>query len=189
MHGCAHELRKLIERVQPERVFLVGDLFTKGPEPRGVFELVRAHRAVLGNHDVRLLDLKPGDKHAVAVNRKLGEDGLAWLHTLPLTLDVGRFTLVHAGLHPTQPTTRKQMVSLRKVGEKYWWQRYRGERGVVFGHDARRGLIRMERGGEPYLLGLDTGCVYGGQLTGWILEEDRYVQVKARRMYVKPGSR
>jgi len=53
-----------------------------------------------------------------------------------------------------------------------WDNFYRGDRTVVFGHWARRGLVR-----QPRLRGLDTGCVYGGPLTAWIAEEDRLVQV------------
>jgi bis(5'-nucleosyl)-tetraphosphatase (symmetrical) len=53
-----------------------------------------------------------------------------------------------------------------------WDEFYRGERTVVFGHWARRGLVIA-----PRRRGLDTGCVYGGPLTAWIVEEDRIVQV------------
>ena len=53
-----------------------------------------------------------------------------------------------------------------------WDHFYRGERMVVFGHWARRGLVM-----QPHLRGLDSGCVYGGRLTAWIAEEDRLVQV------------
>ena len=35
---------------------------------------------------------------------------------------------------------------------------------VIYGHDARRG----PQDHRPYTLGLDTGCVYGGQLTGYV---------------------
>jgi bis(5'-nucleosyl)-tetraphosphatase (symmetrical) len=53
-----------------------------------------------------------------------------------------------------------------------WDRFYAGDRTVVFGHWARRGLVV-----EPHLRGLDTGCVYGGALTAWIAEEDRMLQV------------
>ena len=53
-----------------------------------------------------------------------------------------------------------------------------GGRTVVFGHWARQGLLL-----KPGFRGLDSGCVWGGKLTGWIAEEDRIVQVDARRAY------
>ncbi|MDX2170638.1 MAG: metallophosphoesterase [Deltaproteobacteria bacterium] len=59
---------------------------------------------------------------------------------------------------------------------KPWDHWYRGERTVVFGHWAMRGLVRGKR-----VRGLDSGCVYGGPLTAWIAEEDRLVQVPGLR--------
>lgn len=53
---------------------------------------------------------------------------------------------------------------------------------VVFGHWSRLGLV-VERG----LRGLDTGCVWGRELTAWIAEEDRLVSVPARRVYSPSG--
>jgi bis(5'-nucleosyl)-tetraphosphatase (symmetrical) len=62
-----------------------------------------------------------------------------------------------------------------------WDEFYRGERRVVFGHWAMRGLVIGER-----VRGLDTGCVWGGRLTAWIAEEDRFVSV-ASPGYRQPG--
>ncbi|HVO25297.1 MAG TPA: metallophosphoesterase [Candidatus Margulisiibacteriota bacterium] len=58
-----------------------------------------------------------------------------------------------------------------------WDHFYQGERTVVFGHWARRGLVVA-----PRRRGLDTGCVYGGALTAWIAEEDRFVHTLPRRL-------
>jgi bis(5'-nucleosyl)-tetraphosphatase (symmetrical) len=57
-----------------------------------------------------------------------------------------------------------------------WDELYRGDTLVVHGHWARRGFYRGER-----TMGLDSACAYGGALTGWCQEEDRLVQVPARR--------
>ena len=57
-----------------------------------------------------------------------------------------------------------------------------GNRTVAFGHWAQRGLVQ-----GPHLRGLDTGCVWGGRLTAWVVEEDRLVSVPARRAYQRPG--
>lgn len=49
---------------------------------------------------------------------------------------------------------------------------------IVFGHWARMGLVQLKG-----LRGLDTGCVWGNELTAWIAEEDRLVAVPAARVY------
>jgi hypothetical protein len=58
----------------------------------------------------------------------------------------------------------------------------------VFGHDARRGFVHIERDGLPSPARLDTGCVYGGQLSGWLVEEQRLIQVPAKGIYSRPGA-
>jgi len=203
VHGCSEELRRLVEEVQPQAVVLVGDLFTKGPDPQGVYAQIRegGWRAVLGNHDLRLLrciDGEPGkDERAARCVQQLndhGEGWSKWLRELPLFVEAGGFTVVHAGLHPSGElarTTLEMAVSMRRwpLGDSdadFWYNQYRGERKVIFGHDAMRGLVRIERGGQPWLIGLDTGCVYGGELSGYVVEEDRVVSVPAAKLYSPP---
>jgi bis(5'-nucleosyl)-tetraphosphatase (symmetrical) len=69
---------------------------------------------------------------------------------------------------------------------KPWFEHYdaarHGGRTVVFGHWAMLGLVL-----RSHLRGLDTGCVWGGKLTAWIAEEDRVVDVAARRAYARIG--
>jgi bis(5'-nucleosyl)-tetraphosphatase (symmetrical) len=61
-----------------------------------------------------------------------------------------------------------------------WYEHWehREARTLVFGHWAGRRLVN-----RPGVRGLDTGCVYGGQLTAWVAEEDRIVSVEAARVY------
>ncbi len=51
---------------------------------------------------------------------------------------------------------------------------------IAFGHWARLDPARAVREDLRFL---DTGCVYGRALTGWLVEEDRLVSVPARKQY------
>jgi len=198
VHGCAAELAQLLEDAQANRVVLVGDLFTKGPDPVGVWRLIQDQglSAVLGNHDVRLLELGEGsdDERTHRTRVLLDEDGSGWrewLSARPLHMEVAGYTVVHAGVHPSgdlEQTRRSDFLTLRRwpdeeSSDPRWHDVYTGARKVIFGHDARGGLVRVLQGGVPWLIGLDTGCVYGKQLTGWVPEEDTYVTVQAARCY------
>lgn len=61
---------------------------------------------------------------------------------------------------------------------EFWQEQPNESRTVVFGHWAREGLVVKER-----VRGLDSGCVWGKQLTAWIAEENRIVQVAATRVH------
>ncbi len=189
VHGCSEELCLLLEQVAADRIVLLGDLFTKGPDPRGVWDLVEAHgcEAVLGNHDVYVLTQEKAWE-------KLGlpPEAWLWLHERPLWIAEGPWIAVHAGVHPelgTEGTTRRIATVMRswpdfdRPDQPAWFDVYQGAELVIYGHDARRGL----QDHRPATLGLDTGCVYGGALTGFLLEENRLVSVPAKRVYKAIG--
>ncbi len=201
IHGCADELGRLLAVARADRVVAVGDLFTKGPDPAGVWSLLREYGAesVLGNHDDRLLrvidGLRPRDvAGADCVSALDAHDAAwrAWVRALPLFLEgVGPYTVVHAALHPSgrlEGTARDVALVTRRwpgtsAGDPRWTEVYEGERRVIYGHDAVAGHRVVLRNGVPWLVGLDSGVVYGGQLTGWIAETDVRIAVPARRVY------
>jgi hypothetical protein len=188
VHGCAAELRALVKKVKPTRLIMVGDLFTKGPDPVGVWRVLRSERAegVLGNHDAYVLAHRDAGAW-----RDLPKTAWRWLEALPLTLKLPGAVIVHAGLHPEKgaaATNRRMATTMRRwpddgKGEAstnpFWWDQYTGTRLVIYGHDARRGLVDR----RPRTLGLDTGCVYGRSLSGYLLERDRLVSVPAGKAY------
>jgi hypothetical protein len=191
VHGCSAELAKLLKKLSGHKVVLLGDLFTKGPDPLGVWELIQEHRlvSVLGNHDVSVI--RDPQKHAWVT-----PEILSFLQDLPWMRKKGRFVAVHAAVHPEKgPQGTKQSLAtlMRRFpndtpGNPFWYDAgWKGPECVVFGHDALRGLVRRERKGRPIAIGLDTGCVYGGQLSAYLTDEDRVLQVKAKRAY-KPVS-
>jgi bis(5'-nucleosyl)-tetraphosphatase (symmetrical) len=68
-------------------------------------------------------------------------------------------------------------------GFRPWFELRHGGPTIAFGHWAR---LNPARARLPGFRHLDTGCVYGGALTGWLVEEDRLVAVPARRAYWPP---
>lgn len=177
VHGCAEPLERLLEKTDPTRVILLGDLFTRGPDPRGVWRLIRRWEAeaVLGNHDEHVL-------RSWKAGRELPRAAFEWLEELPLVLKGNCWAAVHAGLHPKrglENIRRRDALHLRRLddrqGRPHWWREYRGRRLVLHGHDASRGLVDR----RPWSLGLDTGCVRGRRLSGYLLEADELVSVRA----------
>ena len=72
---------------------------------------------------------------------------------------------------------KEAITSADKVCEhepRPWASVWKGPRRVIFGHDARRGLQRYD---GDWAIGLDTGAVYGRQLTGIILPERKLVSI------------
>ena len=65
----------------------------------------------------------------------------------------------------------------------HWHELYQRKKGVIFGHDALRGLVQRRRKERTWLVGLDSGCVYGGKLSGLLVEKDRIHQVDAKKAY------
>lgn len=204
VHGCAAELRALLDavafRAGRDRLYLTGDAFSRGPAPLEVWRVIERTSAemVLGNHDDRLLKQLRGladgtmRKRISARHQKtldalqpVAESLRTWLDARPLFVSEDRFLLVHAGIRPDlglAGTSRKEFLTLRTwpptgdiVGPRWHEACPAGDRLVIFGHDAPGGLVDR----RPHLLGLDSGCVYGHALSGYLLEEDRLVQVPA----------
>ena len=185
IHGCSAELEELLARAEADRVVVVGDVFTKGPDPQGVWTLLREVGAVgvLGNHDAAML-ARPKRFASMQLPRAAWE----WLEALPLFREEAGHIVVHAGLNPVAGragTTRSTALVVRRWPDDtredhpFWWQLWDRPERVIYGHDAARGL----QDHRPRTLGLDTGCVYGGALTGYLVDDDRLLHVPAKRAY------
>jgi hypothetical protein len=213
IHGCREELEDLLESAgwgPEDQLISVGDLVAKGPDSLGVIRLFieLGGLAVRGNHDEHCLrwwraktadeplpPLKPA--HQTVVDA-LGDAEWQWLSALPLWLELRDpdALVVHAGLLPNVPLQEQEpydLMNMRSIlddgsaSRSYedgtpWASLWPGPRLVVFGHDAVRG-VQM----HPHAIGLDSGCVYGGWLTGLWLPERDLVSVPARAAYSSPG--
>ncbi len=196
MQGCHRELVDLLaaagyDRARQRLVF-VGDLINRGPESRRVLELARAEDAlvVVGNHEDALLSGFRGEtmQRVVAQLGDRLDDWLGWMRALPTFLrlpDGGAgLIVVHAGIAPgkrPEECTRAELTRIRAVDGKPWFDSWRGPETVVFGHWARLGKVD-----RPLCKGLDTGCVYGGRLSGIHWPRGEWVSVPAHQVWFDP---
>jgi hypothetical protein len=207
IHGCAREFEELLGTLAPtkhDRIVLLGDLVNRGPDSAGVLALARAHahRALLGNHELRLLNYRrTGDpthlkKADYETLKQLSAKDWAYLASMPLTHHLPEFdtVLVHGGFLPGRPwqgqparvVTRIQVVGPDGEPQKrarfpeapHWSELWEGPPFVVYGHTPGPAPVRGKRS-----LGIDTACVAGGALTACIFPGRELVQVPAREKY------
>jgi diadenosine tetraphosphatase ApaH/serine/threonine PP2A family protein phosphatase len=202
IHGCFDELTDLLSAVNlkpDDRVIAVGDLITKGPRNREVLDLLISDRrfsSVVGNHDRKIRQKLRGEPVRLngdqrRVLRELGSDVSryeALLRSLPFTIDLGSHLIVHAGIRPGVDLDKQMasdMTEIRTMGVDPprrrgvpWYRVYRGPQTILFGHWPAKQPRRA-----AYAIGLDTGCVYGGNLTAFVVETGEFITVPARRKY------
>ena len=202
IHGCFDELTDLIDLIQlqaDDRLVATGDLVTKGRKNREVLDLFISDgrlSSVVGNHDRKIRQRLRGEpvrlnKEQRVVIKQLGpapERYAAYLRSLPYTIDLGSYLVVHAGLRPGVVLAKQMasdMTEIRTMGADPptrrgvpWYSVYRGPQTILFGHWPAKQPRRA-----AHAIGLDTGCVYGGRLTALVLESGEFVSVPARAKY------
>ena len=208
IHGCFDELVALLEKAAfdpGDRVVSVGDLVVKGEKNREVLDLFMTDErfsAVLGNHDRALRRYWRGEGVALKESQEKARAELepdearysAYLQSLPSMIDLGSHLVVHAGVRPGVALSAQaveDLTELRTLGEDRtnregvaWYEQYDGDQIVLFGHWPAPAPRRGKRA-----IGLDTGCVYGYQLTAYIIETGEFLSVDARRAYEQPKRR
>lgn len=197
------------------QVIFLGDLVDRGPKSPEVLALVmkmvaqQSALCVPGNHDMKLLKYLRGKP--VQINHGLDltleqlshtseafrEEVAAFIYRLVshYVLDDGNLVVAHAGL--TEDMQGRGSAAVRdfcfygeSTGEidefglpvRYnWAAAYQGKAMVVYGHTPVP---------EPewlnHTIDIDTGCVFGGQLTALRYPEKELVSVKAQQTYCEP---
>jgi serine/threonine protein phosphatase 1 len=193
VHGCRREFECLLDRLgatADDLVVVVGDLVRKGPDSRGVVELVRASPnvfSVRGNNEEKLLR---GEKTLP----ELDEADIAYLASLPAVISLRDSLVVHGGVDPRKPLAHHDVDDLQTTrsiapdGGSYerplWFDGYDGPDRVFFGHTPLSAPVRRE-----FAIGLDTGCVYGGTLTAFDWRRDEVTSVPGREIQSRPDSK
>jgi serine/threonine protein phosphatase 1 len=187
VHGCADALDALFETLDADEETLfvfVGDLVRKGPDSHGVVRRVsdRANAvSVRGNNEDKIIR---GDKSLPGLT---GADR-AYIESLPVAISWAGNLVVHGGVDPRAPLAdhdtddlleMRSLTPSNSYDRPYWFEEYEGSPRVFFGHTVLA---------DPFVtdaaVGLDTGCVYGGSLTAYVVGEQRLVSVEPDETHV-----
>jgi len=186
-HGCRAELEALCAELgvtEQDLVVFVGDLVRKGPDSKGVVDLVRNAPnmvTVRGNNEEKLLR---GNKTIP----ELTDEDLEWIASLPVVISLPETLVVHGGIDPRKPNADHDVDDLQNVRSMvpdgsydppYWFDQYEGPERVFFGHTVLEAPIIRE-----HAVGLDTGCVYGGELTAYNWRTDELTAVTSGETFV-----
>ncbi|MFL2832719.1 MAG: metallophosphoesterase [Coraliomargaritaceae bacterium] len=207
VHGCADEFEELLTKLElkpDDRVIQVGDLVNRGPDSHRVIQLAREYQveSIIGNHELRLLTARKENKPSLlnqydqVTLKELTKDDWNYLESMPKFLYDAQIdtVIVHGGFLPNKPwqiqgsdlITNIQVIDKKGKAAKRsdapdaapWVDSWGGSPFVVYGHTPRPKVF--ERKGS---IGIDTGCVYGGHLTAYIIEDKSLVQVRAHNTY------
>jgi serine/threonine protein phosphatase 1 len=207
IHGCSQALAELLALVEDrsESFVFLGDYIDRGPDSKGVIDLILAFRkrhpqtiVLMGNHEMMLLDYLQGhdenfflnaggaetlvsyglspDATPEIVQAQLPPEHLTFLNNLPILWEDQHGIYVHAGLEPGVHLSRQVAACCLWIRDDFIRSLHRFEKPVIFGHTVfKKPLVQRNK------IGIDTGAVYGGRLTALLLPQKEFVSVAVER--------
>ena len=197
IHGCLDKLNRLLAACEahagarPAHYVFLGDYIDRGPQSRGVIDLLMAKQAarpgtvvcLRGNHEQMAIDAHARVRavplwlanNALSTLRNydgrcISPEHLAWLNALPFCHDDGLRFFVHAGIDLTVPLAAQAPEVMVWMREPFLSECDAVDCGrfIVHGHTPLQG-------GTPDLrrrrVNLDTAAVMGGPLTAAVFDD------------------
>jgi serine/threonine protein phosphatase 1 len=198
IHGCLDKLKTLLGMIQvnwdKDLMVFLGDYVDRGPDSRGVIELLidlrKKHTERLiclkGNHEWMFTQFLKGEDHDLFLlngGRKtlesymVKESGIEiprshrdFLDHLDLYYETDDYIFVHAGLRPYISISEQNPEDLIWIRSHFLGSSYDWGKRVIFGHTPFSVPFI-----EANKVGIDTGVVYGGRLTCLVLPDFKFI--------------
>lgn len=196
IHGCVDSLKDLIDKLplrNGDKLIFLGDYIDRGPDSRAVIEkLLELRRSfdcvfLRGNHEWMMLNyvLNGKDYELWMMNgayatirsytdvKKIPPEHLEFFKdTIYYHVENG-YLFVHAGVRPLIPLEKQDAFDLVWIRDEFIYSEEPlvGFK-VIFGHTPFRDVFVSHD-----KIGIDTGCVYGGKLTAFRIDDNRVFQV------------
>lgn len=198
IQGCYDELKLLIKKLKlkkNDKVYFVWDLVNRWPKSYKVIKYLYKNKSkfycVKWNHELNFLNWlkweKYPDHHIFKKLKKKIEEKksnflIKYLENLPLYIEEEKFILIHWWLVPNKKLsehTAQEITNIREYNWKPWYEYYKWEKPIIYGHWAEESLQIREK-----TKWLDSWCVYWKALTAYILETWEVIQQNALECYV-----
>jgi len=195
IHGCLDVLRRLVQSLEARSsdVFVfIGDYVDRGPDSKGVIDYLIALSEryechfIRGNHEQMFLDYLGREPGAIiwaynGMERTMMSYGslsavpdrhIDFLNRTVYSYTIKRFVFVHAGVRPGITLEEQEERDLLWIREPFLSSRnpIKGKT-IIYGHTPQSGGPLIEKS----KIGIDTGCVYGGYLTAYRIEDKHWV--------------
>jgi serine/threonine protein phosphatase 1 len=192
----------------------MGDYIDRGRSSKGVVDLCLSLKAkwpdtvfLKGNHEDMLLDFlglggQGGDVYLANggqaffasygiepfgplsdIIERIPKDHLEFFKGLELAVMVAEFLFVHAGVHPDKSLEQQDAEDLLWIRKEFVQGQHQLGKTVVFGHTAfNQVFVDL-----PYKIGVDTGAIFGNQLSIVELVHGDFYQVDLGERAVREG--
>lgn len=196
VHGHYETLIKLIEAIAPgknDQVYFLGDLIDRGPQSAEVVKFVikNNYKCILGNHEQMLIDAvgegqvhpekfqgwlySGGNATVISYDKKIPQEHIDWMRTLPKYIDLGDLWLVHAGVDPNIPLSQQTHDQFCWIRDEFHGitKPYFPDKLIITGHTITFTLPGIKPGkiaAGPGWLNIETGAYHPH--SGWLTALD-----------------
>jgi serine/threonine protein phosphatase 1 len=209
IHGCLKTFEALLDKIaftQSDQLFLLGDFVDRGPDSKGVIDLVWKMQkegydihCLRGNHEQMILDnLEAGVLSKYYCDQALLKSFeakdltviptayLRWMDELPYYLETQGYFLVHAGVDFTVDDPLENTYDMMWL--RYWYEYldldWLGSRIIIHGHtpQATESIENRFTALDSFpVLNIDNGCIFSSRDLGQLCAFD----MTNRELYFK----